>query len=111
MIAQEIGYRCHIDGCMDAKLYTSILDDFLLPTIKYYKLNRNKLYFQQDNDLKHISHKAQNWLEKNKINILTWPPQSPDLNLIKYLWHHLKKKLSAYKTEPNGILELWERVE
>ena len=111
MTAQGIGYGCRIDGRMNAELYTSILDDYLLPTIKYYKLKRNKLFFQQDGDSKHTSKAARKWLNDNKITILEWPPQSPDLNPIEHLWHHLKRRLANYKTEPRGILELWERVE
>ena len=57
------------------------------------------------------SHTDHKWFETNKIDVLVWPPQSPDLNPIENLWQHLKKKLADYKTEPCGILELWERVE
>lgn len=74
MTAWGIGYGCCIDRQMDAKIYTSILDDYLLPTMKYYKLNRHTAIFQQDNDLKHTSHTAHEWFETNKIDILAWPP-------------------------------------
>ena len=111
MTARGIGYGCRIDGRMNAKIYAGILNDYLLPTMKYYKLNKHTTIFQQDNDSKHTSHTARKWFETNKIDVLVWPPQSPDLNPIENLWQHLKKKLAEYETEPHGILELWERVE
>ncbi|KAG0974168.1 hypothetical protein G6F29_012385 [Rhizopus arrhizus] len=40
-----------------------------------------------------------------------WPAQSPDLNPIEHLWHHLKLKLSLYDKKAKGVHELWERVE
>ena len=111
MTAQGVGYACRIDCRMNAEVYTGILDDYLLQTIDYYKLDTSKIIFQQDNDPKHTSHAAREWFENNGIDVLAWPAQSPDLSPIEHLWWHLKKKLAEYEVEPNGMLELWERVE
>jgi hypothetical protein len=46
-----------------------------------------------------------------EIEVLDWPPQSPDLNPIEHLWQHLKGRLSTYESEPSSISELWCRVE
>ena len=70
MTMQGIGYGCCIDGHMDTEVYTSILDDYLLSTITYYKFKKNKLIFQQDNNLKHTSKATYKWLKNNKINVL-----------------------------------------
>ena len=99
-----VGYACKIDGRMDAQLYCSILDDDLQKSIELYGLER-------DNDPKHTSKLAKQWFQDHDIDVLTWPPQSPDLNPIEHLWGILKRRLAAYEVAPKGITELWERVE
>ena len=46
------------------------------------KLGR-KWVFQMDNDLKHTSKVVAKCLKDNKVKVLEWPSQSPDLNLQK----------------------------
>ncbi len=48
---------------------------------------------QQDNNPKHTSHSTKEWLKKNKVNVLEWLSQSPDLNPINMLWKDLSKQL------------------
>ena len=104
-------YATKIDGAMDAALYVDILEDELLQTMDFYGLNRSDVILQQDNDPKHTSHLAINWLLDNSINVLDWPGQSPDLNAIEHLWCHLKRQLAAYESAPQSVHELWERVQ
>ena len=111
MTAKGVGCACCIDGNMNAQLYTRILDEELLRTLTYYELDINEMVFQQDNDPKHTSRIARQWLQDKGIEILDWPSQSPDLNPIEHLWHHLKRQLAAYEFPPTSIHELWERVE
>ena len=42
---------------------------------------------------------------------LKFVKQSPDLSPIEHLWDYLKRKLAEYNEPPQGMIELWERVE
>ena len=111
MTAQGVGYACRIDGGLDAGLYTQILEDEFLNTLAYYGLDAQNIIFQHDNDSKHTSTAARQWIDNHNIEVLNWPSQSPDLNPIEHLWQHLKRQLANYETEPAGVHELWARVE
>ena len=111
MTNQGVGYACWVKGRMDADLYITILEDELLQTIDYYNLNHRKVIFQQDNARVHSAKKVEDWFKKHKIDVLDWPAKSPDLNPIEYLQDHLKRVLTKYPKEAEGINELWEHIQ
>ena len=110
MTAQGVGYATKIDGALNAALYVDIVEDELQWTMGHFHLNRREITFEHDNDPKHTSHLARNWLSNNSIRVLDWPAQSPHLNPIEHLWSYLKRQLAPYENAPQDIDELWQRV-
>ena len=56
--------------------------------------------FQQDNDPKYTANKVKRYLKSKEdqgvLELMEWPPQSPDLNIIEAIWDHLDRKTTKF---------------
>ena len=50
-------------------------------------------------------------MQRNKYNVLEWPSQSPDLNIIENLWCELKRAVHARKPSNLNELEMFCKEE
>ncbi|UYV67514.1 hypothetical protein LAZ67_5001032 [Cordylochernes scorpioides] len=94
-----------IQGTMTAKRY---VDDVLRPvTLPYLQGVPNALY-QQDNARPHTARISQQALQD--VQMLPWPPYSPDLSPIEHVWDIIGRRLHALP-QPRSEDELWQMVE
>ncbi|UYV80559.1 hypothetical protein LAZ67_19000614 [Cordylochernes scorpioides] len=94
-----------IQGTMTAQRY---VDDVLRPvTLPYLQGVPNALY-QQDNARPHTARISQQALQD--VQMLPWPPYSPDLSTIEHVWDIIGRRLHALP-QPRSEDELWQMVE
>jgi hypothetical protein len=92
---------------MECFLYVDILSESLIRTLENYKLDRSTIYFQQDSDLKHQSKHAKRWFDLEEIDLLTWCPNSSDMNIIQNQWSHLDRMVCMRDPLPKNPDSLW----
>ena len=67
---EDMGRHTEVEGKMNAEQYVDILENNLLPSMKESGMSLEDVIFQQDNDPKHTSKRAKEWMEDNNITLL-----------------------------------------
>ena len=106
---------CHsFRTIMDGPLYVEILRKHLLSGAK--KQVGSRWRYQQDNDPKHTSGVAKQFLADQMPKTIDWSSNSPDINLIENMCSILKRPVE--KRKPSNIDKLdqflheeWKRVD
>ena len=81
-----------VENNMDAKRYTDVLEESLLPFLE--ELNPEGATFQQDGASSHRAIHTKKWLYNNMVSTMIWPACSPDMNPIENLWSQLSRTVS-----------------
>lgn len=106
-----VGDLVKIDGIMRKEQYLQILKNHALPS--GLRIIGEPFIFQQDNDPKHTARVCKTFLEEQEsrslLELMVWPPQSPDLSPIEKLWDELDRK--AKERLPRSTRELWQYLQ
>jgi hypothetical protein len=74
-------------GGVTSRRYIEVLEEHLSTVLE------NDSLFMQDNSRVHTAIIVQDWFAERDIDVMDWPPYSPDMNPIENLWKILKAKI------------------
>ncbi|XP_075730308.1 XK-related protein 7 isoform X3 [Rhipicephalus microplus] len=107
---EGLGPLVLIKDTYTSECYCSILDDVMVPYLSEGPFPEGDYILQQNNSPVHRSRKVTTFLENRGINILSWPPQSPDLNIIESVWDLMKTALQSRSLHGVSADDLWEAI-
>uniref|UniRef100_A0A8P4K6M0 Transposable element Tc1 transposase n=1 Tax=Dicentrarchus labrax TaxID=13489 RepID=A0A8P4K6M0_DICLA len=103
---ETLGPAIHVDA-LTCTTYLSTVADHVHSFMETVFPDGSGL-FQQDNVPCHKAKMVQEWFveHNNEFKVLTWPPDSPDLNPMEHLWDVLDKQVRSMEAPPNNLQDL-----
>ena len=69
-----------------------------------------------DNTRPHVARICRQFLNRNNVNVLPWPAESPDMNPIEHIWDYLCRKVRArgnvhnLRDLENALIQEWNNI-
>ena len=103
-----------VEGWVNSDKYQKIMEEDVLPTLR--KKLGHSFILQQDNARPHTAATTIEFFKKEKVQLLEWPAQSPDINPIENVWGWLQKQINtkSYKhirDLEEKVLNLWQSMD
>jgi hypothetical protein len=108
MSTSGVGEMAFIDGNLTGEQFKDILEHKLAPAVAAL-FPDGSFKFQMDNDPKHKAEVVSSWLAKEGVQVVNWPPSSPDMNPMENL--HKIWKDRVYALRPSSNQDLRNKIE
>lgn len=92
-----------VEGTMRQDQYKQVLQNRLIPQLNDWFQDGPRI-FMQDGAPCHTAKSVKKYLEDEKIPVLRWPGNSPDMNPIENVWEFLKRELAKEKITTKQFL-------
>ena len=97
------------NGTLNSEKHQELIEQNLPDVINSF--HGDEYVFQQNNAPCHVSNLMNTFFTEKDIVTTTWPPHSPDINIIENLWKMLKNSLKDSNIEFRSRDQLYEVTE
>lgn len=95
---------------LDKTLNSENYQEIVVGLLEIAKDHFTDFIWMHDGAPAHRSHSTKEFFLAKGVNILQWPPKSPDLNIVENLWAYISQKV--YENQQyRKLADLWEEIQ